>query len=69
MVDDFADAVLLGREPLVNGEDACGTVELLNAITLAALRKKTVSFPLDAAEYDALFDELCEGRAGVLQTR
>jgi predicted dehydrogenase len=69
MVDNFADAILHDREPLVTGEDACGTVELFNAITLAAVRGKTISFPLDAAEYDTLFAELCDGKAGVLRSR
>lgn len=69
MLDDFADAILEDREPLVNGEDACGTVELLNAITLSALRGKTVSLPLDTKEFDTLFDELCSGKVGVLRTR
>lgn len=69
VMDDFADAIIQDRAPLISGEDAAGTVELLNAIRLSALRRVTVSLPLDAAEYDALFEELCAGRVGVLRTR
>lgn len=62
LMDSFIDAVLNGGEPLVSGEDTLQTLELMNAIVLSAIRKKTVDLPLDRGEYDGLFEELSSGR-------
>ena len=61
LMDSFIDAILNGGEPLVNGVSALPTVELINAIVLSAMRKKTVDLPVDREEYDELFDALSSG--------
>ena len=61
LMDGFIDAILNGGEPLVNGVSARPTVELINAIVLSALRKKTVDVPVDREEYDELFEALSNG--------
>ena len=60
-MDSFTDAILNGGEPLVNGVSALPTVELINAIVLSAMRKKTVDLPVDREEYDELFEALSSG--------
>ena len=61
LMDSFIDAILNSGEPLVNGVSARSVVELINAIVLSALRKKTVDVPVDRGEYDELFEELSSG--------
>ena len=61
LMASFTDAILNGGEPLVNGVSALPTVELINAIVLSALRKKTVDLPVDRDEYDELFEALSSG--------
>ena len=56
LMKSFTDAILNGGEPLVNGVSALPTVELINAIVLSAMRKKTVDLPVDREEYDELFE-------------
>ena len=61
LMDSFIDAILNGGEPLVNGVSALPAVELINAIVLSAMRKKTVDVPVDRGEYDELFEALSSG--------
>lgn len=61
LMDSFITAILNGGEPLVNGVSARPTVELINAIVLSAMRKKTVDLPVDREEYDKLFEGLSKG--------
>ena len=61
LMASFTDAILNGGEPLVNGESALPAVELINAIVLSAMRKKTVDVPVDREEYDELFEGLSSG--------
>ena len=61
LMDSFINAILNGGEPLVNGVRARPTVELINAIVLSAIRKKTVDVPVDREEYDELFEGLSNG--------
>ena len=61
LMASLTDAILNGGEPLVNGVSALPTVELINAIVLSALRKKTVDLPVDRDEYDELFEALSSG--------
>ena len=61
LMDSFINAILNGGEALVNGVSACPTVELINAIVLSAMRKKTVDLPIDRDEYDELFEALSSG--------
>ena len=60
LMDSFVGSILEGGEPLINGESARQSLELINAILLSAARKKTVDLPIDPEEYDHLFEELCE---------
>ena len=61
LMESFTNAILNGGEPQVNGVSARPTVELINAIVLSAIRKKTVDLPVDRGEYDELFEELSSG--------
>ena len=61
LMDSFIDAILHGGEALVNGESALPAVELINAIVLSAMRRKTVDVPVDREEYDELFEALSSG--------
>lgn len=61
LMESFTDAILNGGEPQVNGISARPAVELINAIVLSAIRKKTVDLPVDRGEYDELFEELSSG--------
>ncbi len=61
LMDSFIDAILNGGEPLVNGVSARSAVELINAIVLSAMRKKSVDVPVDRGEYDELFEALSSG--------
>ena len=65
LMDSFIDAILNGGEALVNGVHALPTVELINAIVLSAMRKKTVDVPVDRGEYDELFEALSSGSVQV----
>ena len=66
-IDDFARAILEGREPAVTGEDALRSQELVAAITLSGCIGEQVRLPVDRAEYDGLMAEL--RRAGRLVAR
>ncbi len=59
VIRNFA-RVLLGLEErlIAPGEEALWSLELANAIVLSAKRQKSVTLPLDGAEYDALLAEL-----------
>jgi len=65
LMNSFIDAIENGGEPIVNGESARSAVELINAIILSAMRKKTVDLPLDPEEYDELFEALSHGKTSV----
>lgn len=65
-IDDFARAVIDGREPSITGEDALRSQDLVAAITLSGCRGEQVRLPVDRTEYDALHAEL--RRAGRLHT-
>lgn len=62
---NFIDAIKREPLPIVSGESAARTVELINAIILSAVRRKIVTLPLDSDEYDEVFDELCHGKAEI----
>ena len=65
----FVDAVLDGGEPLVSGVGARPAVELINAMLLSSVRRKMVDLPLDAGQYDELFEELCSGTSRIRRVR
>ena len=58
-IGDFADAILLDREPAITGEDGLRSQELVAAVTLSAHTNRAVDLPVDRAEYDALYARLC----------
>ncbi|HAC17856.1 MAG TPA: hypothetical protein DCF78_04675, partial [Dehalococcoidia bacterium] len=57
-IDDFALAILEGKEPAITGEDGARSQELVAAITLSGCRGEKVSLPVDRSEYDGLMEEL-----------
>ncbi len=61
LMDSFINAILNGGEPLVNGVSARPAVELINAIVLSAMQKKTIDLPVSREEYDELFEALSSG--------
>jgi UDP-N-acetyl-2-amino-2-deoxyglucuronate dehydrogenase len=65
MMPDFIGAVIEGRDPVTSGVSARTTIELINGIILSGIRKEVVSFPLDRAAYDEVFQELQQGQAKV----
>ena len=69
LMRSFVDAVLTDGEPLVSGASARPAVELINGILLSAVRRKPVEFPVDASEYDELFEELCAGESRIRGVR
>ena len=69
IMNSFIDAISFGGEPLVTGKSARSAVELINAMYLSAMRKKTVDLPLNSHEYDALYEELVKGRLQVPRFR
>lgn len=69
LMRSFVDAVLTDGEPLVSGASTRPAVELINGILLSAVRRKPVEFPVDAAEYDELFEELCAGESRIRGVR
>jgi predicted dehydrogenase len=59
-IKEWAQAVLDGVEPPVNGEEGIKAVEIANAIILSSKKGKTVTLPLRRKEYDKLLVELIE---------
>ena len=62
MMQDFVDAVLDSRPPIIDGPWALKCVELHAAIIAAAATGRYVDFPPDHAEYDQLIKRLASGR-------
>lgn len=58
---NFARAILYGDPLLTPGEEGIWCVELASGIILSSKRARTVSLPVDRAEYDALLKELRAG--------
>jgi predicted dehydrogenase len=54
----FARAILYGEPLLAPGEEGIWCVELASGIILSSKRGRTVTLPVDRAEYDALLSEL-----------
>lgn len=65
LMDSFVVSILAGGEPIVTGHSALPALELINAIVLSAVRKKTVELPLDREEYDQLLEDLSSGKIQV----
>ncbi len=54
---DFASAILTGSELLSPGEEGINALEIINAIFLSDWQDKTITLPVDSAEYKKLLDE------------
>jgi predicted dehydrogenase len=55
---NFARAILHNEPLIAPGEEGLNAVEMINGIILSGKKGKTVSVPVDRAEYDALLEEL-----------
>ena len=55
---NFGDAILDGVPLIAPAEEGRASVELANAMILSGLQKRTVSLPLDAAEYETALQGL-----------
>lgn len=62
VIDDFALAVRLDREPLASGEEAIWSLELANAIILSSYTRDWVELPVDRNAYDSLLQEFLTGK-------
>jgi predicted dehydrogenase len=62
---DFVAAVRQDGRPRNHPSEAIRAVEVANAIYLSAVRQQPVELPLDPAEYEACFADLCSGRATI----
>ena len=58
IIEDFAQAILADREPMINGEEGRTALEMANAIILSSYQGKAVSFPIDREAYDRLLERL-----------
>ena len=65
LMASFLDAILGGGEPITDGLTSRRTLELINAILLSAVRKETVTLPLDRERYDRFNAELSAGDARI----
>ena len=58
ILTNFVTAIREGTPLLAPGQEGLHSVELANAMILSSIREKTVSLPMDPAEYTTLLDEL-----------
>lgn len=58
LIQNFARAILYDEPLACPGEEGLNTVEVVNALILSSKRQKSVTIPVDRAEYDALLAEL-----------
>jgi len=58
VIEDFAQAILSDREPLVNGEEGRTALEMVNAIILSSFEGKAVSLPIDREDYNRLLEKI-----------
>lgn len=58
MFSNFADAIIDGAPLIAPAAEGLKSLELANAMVLSSLKKRSVSFPLDAATYEAEFARL-----------
>lgn len=65
----FCASILRGEPLVAPGEEGLNALELINAIILSGKRGKTVSIPVDRAEYETLLSELRQGSRGKARLR
>ena len=58
ITQNFARAILYGEPLIAPGEEGLNAVELIDGIIMSGKKGKTVSLPVDRAEYDALIETL-----------
>ena len=58
ITQNFARAILHGAPLIAPGEEGLNAVELIDGIIMSGKKSKTVSLPVDRAEYDALIETL-----------
>lgn len=58
---DFVEAIRTTGQPVNPPAESSRAVELINALYLSAVRGAPVDLPIDAQEYDTVFDELSTG--------
>ena len=57
-IEDFAQAVIDGRDPFVTGEDGRKSQELIAAMTLSSYKGERVELPVGRDEYDRMLEDL-----------
>lgn len=57
IIEDFAQAIIEDREPLVNGEEGRVSLEIVNAIILSSFQGKPIKLPVDREAYEKLLKE------------
>ena len=65
----FCASILRGEPLVAPGEEGLNALELINAIILSGKRGRTVSIPVDRAEYETLLKELRQGSRGKSRVR
>ena len=58
ITQNFARSILYGDTLIAPGEEGLNAVELINGLILSSKSGKTVTVPVDRAEYDKLIEEL-----------
>ena len=58
IIEDFAEAILFDRKPLVSGEEGRVAIEIVNAIILSSFEGRAISLPMDRRAYDNLLNRL-----------
>lgn len=69
---NFARAILHGEPLIAPGEEGLNAVELINGIILSGKTSKTVSVPVNRAEYDGLIEKLkasSQSKSAVVEQR
>jgi predicted dehydrogenase len=62
---DFVTALRSGDQPRNSPAAALQAIALANAVYLSAVGERPVELPIDADEYQACYEALCEGRASL----
>jgi predicted dehydrogenase len=62
---DFVAALRSGGQPRNHPVAALQAIAVANAIYLSAVRQRAVDVPIDPDEYQACYEELCEGRVSL----
>ena len=65
MLENFADAVLYGKELIARGEDSAKTLSLINAAYLSAWKGKKICLPIDTDEYFSALREKEKGELNI----